>query len=296
MTKTPLWIAALDIAPESAEAFAGIMGEEALALTVLAPPRTRTARIEAIFDAEPDDAALGLRVAVTAALLGIAAPRITVAPAPDIDWLKKVAGDFPPLPLARWVIYGGAHRHKITNPRRALQIDASSAFGTGEHPTTRGCLMMLDRLLKRRTPRRMLDMGCGSGILAMAFARETRRRAVGVDIDADSVAVARENTRINGLQPYLRVARGNGYNAVLVRQYAPYDLIMANIFAGPLARMAKDLKRHLKPGGVAILAGLLNTQANRVLTAHHMQGLRVIRKLTLDEWTILALQRGYEAK
>lgn len=291
-----LWMAAAETAPEAAEIVADILGEKAAALTILSPPRAGKARIEALYQEEPDRAALTSQILVATTLNGLRAPKLEVQETPSFDWLKKVAEDFPPFRTAGWTIHGAGHRHSVPDRRLALQIDASSAFGTGEHPTTRGCLVMLDWLLKREQPRRMLDMGCGSGILAMAYAKTTHGRAVGVDLDPDSVLIAQENIRANGLQKEVRVALGRGYTSALVKSNAPYDLIMANIFAGPLSQMAADLRRHLKPGGTAILAGLLNAQANRVLAAHRAQGLYLAKRLVIGEWSILALRRPGGAK
>lgn len=296
------------------------MGEEALSLTVVAPPRTGKAEIEAIYDAEPDALALQTRFAILASLSGIKAPKVTVRELPKLDWLKKVSEDFPPLPIGRWVVYGAQHKaaaaecrrlrshgcgepttsayRRVVAPYIGLQIDATSAFGTGEHPTTRGCLLMLDWTLKQRravAPNIMLDMGCGSGILAMAFAKATHGQAVGVDLDPDSVKIAHENIRANGLRLKMRVALGNGYKAALVRQKKPFDLIMANIFAGPLCEMAYSLKQHLNLGGMVILSGLLTHQANRVIAAHRMQGLRLVKHMKIGEWSVLALQRPTRA-
>lgn len=267
---------------------------------MIAPPREAEARIEALFQDEPDKAEWAGRLAILAALLGCEAPVPAIAQTPPLDWLKKVAEDFPPLRAGRWTIHGAQHRAAVRNRLNALQIDATNAFGTGEHPTTRGCLMMLDKALKRqgrcnwtRVPPShpvMLDMGCGSGILAMAWLKAKRNgRAVGVDCDADSVRIARKNARANGLARRFRIDKGHGYRARSAKSNKPYDLIMANIFAGPLAHMAKDLKAHLRPGGAVILAGLLNHQTNKVLAAHRLQRLHLVKRVRLGEWTVLLL-------
>ena len=183
------------------------------------------------------------------------------------------------------------HRDKVPNRLYALQIDATNAFGTGEHPTTRGCLLMLDKILKSGfRPRRMADIGCGSGVLAMGCVQATRGSAVAVDLDPDSVQIATNNVRANGLGGKIRVGRSRGYAASLVRASAPYDLIMANIFARPLSQMAADLKKNLRPGGRVILSGLLTSQANLVIAAHRMQGLALVSHMRLGEWSVLALK------
>ena len=294
-----LWSASFTTTPEAADILSDALGEEALSLTVMAPPRTGKAEIEAIFGTEPDAATLQTRIAILASLQGIKTPKLLIRELPKLDWLKKVSEDFPPLPIGRWVVFGAQHKNAAAKHHKIkLQIDATSAFGTGEHPTTRGCMLMLDWLLKRsaRTPANMLDMGCGSGILAMAYVKATHGHAVGVDLDPDSVLIAKENIRANGLRQNMRVELGNGYHSGLVQNNKPYDLIMANIFAGPLCKMAYQLKQHLKPNGTAILSGLLTYQANRVIAAHRMQGLRLIKHIKLGEWSVLALQRPLRAE
>lgn len=290
------------VAPEAAAFLSEALEDSAVSLSILAPPRTGHATIEAIFDSEPDPTALELRLAILASLHGVKPPKLSVKELPKLDWLKKVAEDFPPLPIARWVVFGAQHKKAAAGFRLIpLQIDATSAFGTGEHPTTRGCLLMLDSILKKhkksgpRSRDRMLDVGCGTGILAMAYAKTTRGRAIGIELDPASVEIAKNNGRVNGMQQHMRVAFGNGYQANLVRRNAPYDVIMANIFAGPLCAMAHDLARNLKPGGTAIVSGLLTHQANRVIAAHRMQGLYVQKHLKLGEWSVLALRRPSQA-
>jgi ribosomal protein L11 methyltransferase len=287
----PLWAATVTTEAAHIDVFADVLGENALAVSTLAPPRQKTATAEAIFGEAPNTAALTSQLAVVAMLNGIKAPTVTVRSLPQLDWLKKVATDFPPLPLGKWLIHSASAKNLPTYPRHHLQIDATSAFGTGEHPTTRGCLLMLGAMLKKRTPKNMLDMGCGTGVLAMAYAQATRGKALGVDMDDVSVVIARDNARLNGLQKNTRMIFGHGYRPHAVKKNAPYDLIMANIFAKPLAQMAKDAKRTLKRGGRVILAGLLNTQANMVIAAYHAQGIYLERRMVLGEWTILALRR-----
>lgn len=293
-----LWAVQIETTSALTETIAEFLGEAALALTVLAPPRSPTIRIEAIYGEQPDKAALTATLSVTATLHKAKLPKLHIQKVPNLDWLHKVAADFPPLPIARWIIYGAQHRASALvlspNHRLTLQIDATNAFGTGEHPTTRGCLVMLDQILKKnRKGRHMLDMGCGSGILAMAWAKAHPGRASGVDCDPLSVRIAKNNAQVNGLQGRIRIGQGRGYSGQLVRRNAPYDLIMANIFARPLAVMAKDLKRNLRPGGFAILSGLLTHQANLVLAAHRMQKIYPVKCFRIGDWSVLVLKRSY---
>ena len=290
--ETKLWAALISVPSLYAEAFSEALADKALAVTTLAPPRQKDAKIEALFDFEPDPSQLTAQVSVIAMLKQIKTPEVEIKVMPNMDWLKKVSDDFPPISIGRFRVHGSAFRSQVPIRRYALEIDATNAFGTGEHPTTKGCLLMLDWLLKRssRKPRRMLDMGCGSGILALATAKACHAKAIGVDLDHASVVIAKDNARKNGLKGKMKIALSLGYRSQLAKTGSPYDLIMSNIFAGPLCHMAADLKRHLKPGGTVILAGLLNHQESRVLSAHRLQKLYLIKRLTIGEWSILALK------
>lgn len=287
--KQKLWSAHMTVPLHIAELTGDILGKDAVAVTVFTPQNNQV-RIEAIYDHTPDRSALTAPLAIVATLHKIKTSKLTIGEVPKLDWLKKVAEDFPPLRIAKWTVHGAQHRHAVPNRRYALQIDATNAFGTGEHPTTRGCLLTLHQLLKRKSSvHRMLDMGCGSGILAMAYAKDRRRKTVAVDNDPEAVEVAAGNVRRNGLQHYVRTGRSRGYLSNLVRQHAPYDLVMANILARPLSHMAKDLKRNLRPGGIVILSGILAHQANMVLAAHRLQRLRLIKHIRIGGWSVLAL-------
>src|SRR5205814_982299 len=166
---------------------------------------------------------------------------------PERDWLAENRRDFPPQRIGRFFIHG-SHWHGRAAPSSIpIEIDAATAFGTGEHPSTRGCLLALDRLARRRRFRRPLDIGTGSGILAIAAAKRLRRPVVAGDIDPEAVRVARHHARRNGLASRARFLRTAGYRRRALRRHK-YDLILANILARPLALMARDLKRTLAPG------------------------------------------------
>jgi ribosomal protein L11 methyltransferase len=302
--KKKLWLVRITVVAERADLLASLFNETSLAVTVLAPPRQRSAKIEVLYDTPPDEAALTAQLAIAALLHKIKTPTFIVQEVPKLDWLKKVAADFPPLSIARWTVHGAHYRHAVPDRRSALQIDATNAFGTGEHPTTRGCLTMLEALFKNKKRRSigskkqtpyLLDMGCGSGILALAYTKAHYGKAVAVDLDPDSVLIAKGNSITNGVAGRMRVGLSCGYRSSVVKKGAPYDLIMANIFARPLAHMAKDLRRHLAKGGYVILAGLLNTQANGVLAAHRLQKIYLVKRFKSGEWSILALRRRRKA-
>jgi ribosomal protein L11 methyltransferase len=251
-------------------------------------------RLEAYAESEPNRAEL---VAALALALSLADSEertrdLVIEPLPRRDWLRENQESFPPLRIARFFIHGS---HVAAVPRAGaivLRIDAATAFGTGEHATTRGCLLAFDALARRRRFRRPLDMGTGTGVLAMAAARLTRRAVLACDVDPGSVAVARENARINGLQRQVRALRSNGYRHPAIARGRPYDLVLANILARPLARMAGALAAHVEEGGIAILSGLLARQAAYVLAAHRAHRFVLCRRLTVAGWTTLVLRRG----
>ncbi|HZZ69378.1 MAG TPA: 50S ribosomal protein L11 methyltransferase, partial [Phenylobacterium sp.] len=171
-----------------------------------------------------------------------------------------------------------------------LRIEAGAAFGTGHHGTTVGCLAAFDRLLKARRFERVLDVGCGTGVLAIAAARTGSRVALGTDIDANSARIANENAKLNHAPA--RFVHASGLGAAVVRDHGPYDLVFANILAPPLVALAQDIKGALKPGGIAILSGLLRTQERRVLAAYASRGFRLERRLHRDAWATLVLRRA----
>jgi ribosomal protein L11 methyltransferase len=207
------------------------------------------------------------------------------------DWLTLNLASFPPIQAGRFYIHGSHITEEAPFATIALKVDAGTAFGSGEHASTKGCLMALDGLAKQGRLANVLDVGCGSGILGLAAAKLWRTCVLASDIDPESVRVARSNARDNQVADFVTAIEATGYRHAEIKRRAPYDLIFANILARPLVRMAKDLGAHLKPGGVAVLAGLLDRQERMVLTAHRMQGLSLERRILIDGWACLVLRK-----
>jgi ribosomal protein L11 methyltransferase len=248
-------------------------------------------RIEAYPPQPVLNAETEIRLALTAAGAGGRLLNIVEERLPERDWLAENRRDFPPQRIGRFFIHGSHWRGATPSSSIPIEIDAATAFGTGEHPSTRGCLLALDRLARRRRFRRPLDIGTGSGILAIAAAKRLRRPVIAGDIDPEAVRVARHHARRNGLACRARFLPAAGYRRRAMRRHK-YDLILANILARPLALMARDLKRTLAPGGTAVLAGLLRRQEPFVLAAHRAQHLSLERRLVIEGWSTLVLRSG----
>jgi ribosomal protein L11 methyltransferase len=248
-------------------------------------------RVEAYPRAPLSDAALEIRLALLAAGAGGRLIRLVEERLAERDWLLENRRAFPPIRIGRFFVHGSHWRGPVPPGTIPIEIDAATAFGTGEHPTTRGCLLALDDLARRRRFRHPLDIGTGSGVLAIAAAKRLHRRVVAGDIDPGAVRVARHHARRNGLASQVHVLRAPGYRRRgLWRR--DYDLVLANILARPLALLARDLKRVLAPGGVAVLAGLLERQEAQVLAAHRTQGLSLARRIVIEGWSTLILRAG----
>ncbi len=214
---------------------------------------------------------------------------------PDRDWLAENQLAFPPLRIGRFFIHGSHHRGGVPSGAIGIMLDAATAFGTGEHPSTRACLMALESLAERRRFRNPLDIGAGTGILAIAAAKLLRRRVLASDIDRGAVRVARHNLARNGVANMVRVRRAAGYRDRAICK-SHYDLILSNILARPLALMARDLAGTLAPGGRAVLSGLLRRQEPIVLAPHRGCGIVLERRLAIDGWSTLVLRRRSRSK
>ena len=248
-------------------------------------------KMEAIFDGKPEENVLDVTIAIAAMSAQIDEPDWDLLPVPKKNWLRENLLEFPPLKLGRYYIYGShIENPKIPEGMVPLQIDAATAFGSGEHATTQGCLQAFEDVLKINKPKKILDMGCGSGILSMAAAKVLGNKVQidAVDIDPESVRVTKENIKINGVEKNIKVFQSTGYANVV----GEYDLIFANILARPLMEMAPDLHKHLKVGGMAILSGFLNGQKSWVLRAHAKAGLEFVRVYKIKEWSTAIVKRN----
>jgi ribosomal protein L11 methyltransferase len=218
--------------------------------------------------------------------------RASVEKLDDQDWVATSLAGLPAVHAGRFVVAGAHELARIQGGKIPVWIEAGPAFGTGHHGTTRGCLEALALELRRRRPRSVLDIGAGSGVLAIAAIKAGANFALATDLDAESIRIARENRRNNAAGPKLKLLHARGADHALIRSSGPYDLVLANILARPLVRLAPDIATLVKRGGRVILSGLLNHQAPQVKAAYSGQGLLLVAQRKLNGWSTLTYQRG----
>jgi ribosomal protein L11 methyltransferase len=219
-----------------------------------------------------------------------------IAPLPQQDWVRQSLEGLAPVAAGRFFLHGAHDRHRRRAGGIPLEIDAGTAFGTGHHGTTEGCLLALDRILKRRKPRNVLDVGCGTGVLAIAAARAANRRALASDIDPEAVRVTLANAALNGVKPLIEsfAAAGLGHPRIAAR--GPYDLIFANILARPLVSLSTGLARALAPAGELILSGLTLDQIRWIEATYRARGLVTAGRIRRGNWATLVFTRPQRKK
>ncbi|HEY0438863.1 MAG TPA: 50S ribosomal protein L11 methyltransferase [Xanthobacteraceae bacterium] len=247
--------------------------------------------VEAHVDDDVDAAAL--RASVAAVVGENDARTLAFDRVAEKDWVAASLADLKPVAAGRFVVHGAHDRARVPPNRIGIEIEAALAFGTGHHGTTRGCLLALEDWLKVRQhgPARVLDLGTGTGVLAIAAAKALRTPVLASDIDPLAVRVARGNARANGAGAFVEVVHATGATGRQFRARGRYDLVFANILLRPLQRLAAPLQTLLAPGGTLILSGLLPSHANAALAAYRLQGLHLRHRLVLEGWVTLVLSR-----
>lgn len=267
-----------------------VMAADDLAITASAHENEETGEwvFEATCDGEPDVAAFD---ALAREVLGGRVSFVVEAIDPDVNWVAKSLEGLQPVVAGGFYVHGS---HEITPPpagMTAIRIDAAEAFGTGHHETTTGCLEAIDRALKRRRFRSMLDVGTGTGVLAIALAKRTHLPVLASDIDPIAVKTAARNAQDNGVGRYIIAIEATGLEHRQITTAAPYDMIVANILAGPLTALATGMRKIAEPGCVVILSGILIHQAPRVVAAYARAGIVLKHKITKKEWVTLVMER-----
>jgi len=222
-----------------------------------------------------------------------AAPHLTIGKEdlPEIDWVTASLQGLKPVRAGRFLVHGSHDRDRRQINDLSIEIEAGLAFGTGHHGTTAGCLTMIGDVVRREHPRWMLDLGTGSAVLAIALAKLTRKPVIATDIDPVAVRVARDNAQLNGVGALVTCETAIGFEHREIAARGPYDLMVANILARPLMRLAPAMRHHLLPGGSVILSGILARQRNAVIAAYVAQGFRHVRTLPQAGWVTLHLKR-----
>ncbi|HEX3673327.1 MAG TPA: 50S ribosomal protein L11 methyltransferase [Rhizomicrobium sp.] len=283
MSNPPLWKASVVVAKEEAGNVSAAfeLASSPQAVLIHEEPFRADAVVEALYTGMPDGALL----------TRLAGREVFVGLLPDIDWIKLSQEGLPPVRAGRFFVYGAHDAGEVPAGVIPIRIEAGMAFGTGHHETTSLCLGAMSGLAKRRRFFNVLDLGCGTGLLGIGAAKLWRRKIVASDIDPVAIEVTRENAAANGESTLVHALVADGLDHPALTAKAPYDLLIANILAEPLTRLAPAIAQALAHGGVLILSGLLHYQENLVLSFYRPQGL-VLRKIHRDgPWSALVLER-----
>ncbi len=246
---------------------------------------------ESLYRTEPDIKTCLMELSILSGGHNHAPYRHDLRQIPAQGWLQANQDSFVPIEAGRIVIHAHKDMERYPSRRTRIEMEASCAFGTGEHPTTFGCLTALQSLHHLKPAAHVLDVGAGSAVLAMAMAKLYKTRVVATDMDADSVLVAQENCRKNGVAHRVINRKAMGFHHAVITRQKPYDVIVSNIFARPLAKLAPAMRRHLKSGGIVILAGFLHQDVNRVANAYALQRIHMLRRYRFGNWCVLVLKK-----
>ncbi len=284
-TSPPLWKASVTLEKERAPDIAALLEltpPAPQAVLIAEEPFGPNATVEALYVDPPD-------VDFLRALTGLDVQSLQL---PDQDWIRLSQEGLPPVRAGRFFVYGAHDSGKVPPAIIAMRIEAGLAFGTGHHETTALCLEALSQIAREAWPRRILDVGCGTGVLAIAAAKLWKRRVLATDIDPVAVEITRENAIRNQVGPLISAHVADGLTHPIIRSRAPYDLILANILAGPLTQLASPICPMVPPGGLVVLSGLLRWQENMVLSFYRPRGLQLRDALRQGPWTALVLGRA----
>lgn len=280
MTDAPLWKAWITLAKTDASDMASLLelASAPQAVLIAEEPFGPSATVEALYTDEPDADFLS----------GIAGRAVTIESLPDRDWIRLSQEGLAPVRAGRFFVHGAHDRGKVPDGVVPIRIEAGLAFGTGHHETTALCLSLLSDF-SHRPFRNVLDLGAGTGLIAIGAAKLWKRPVLASDIDPVAIKVTKENARLNGVAPLVRGVVADGMIHPMLASAAPYDLIVANILAGPLTRLAPQIVGALKPGGMLVLSGLLHNQEATVLSFYHR--LRFLGRRREGPWSALVLEK-----
>jgi len=284
----PVWRLDVSVPARAVPVFESALAELGGAIASDVPEAGDEVKLQVYLDAEPGRPRLAALLAGAALRAGVSVPEARVERLPEVDWVTESHKALPAIQAGPFYIHGSHVKDPAPSGAIAILIEAGPAFGTGRHESTLGCLLALAELAKQRAPAQALDMGCGSGLLAIAIAKLWGCPVRAVDNDPAAVRAAAGNAAANGVGERVTARHGDGYDGTALGTGASFDLIVANILAAPLQAMAPDLKRHLAPGGAAVLSGLLEDQSDAVIAVH--APLRLLRRIPLGGWATLVLE------
>lgn len=288
MTHMAVWA----LTESEAHCLGDALAEQTEAAIDLAAVAANRWRVTAYFAKKPNAKLLDH---IAADSIGGRVASVKIVALADRDWVAKSLGALSPVGAGRFLIHGSHDRDRRRSNDIAIEIDAAMAFGTGHHGSTLGCLTALDIIGKRRSFETALDIGTGSGVLGIAIAKAWRTPVLATEIDPVAVAIARENAALNGVRGLVNCIEADGLHHPAIRRRRRFDLIVANILAGPLARLAPTVSARLAPGGLLVLSGLLQNQKRWLLAAYRAHGLTIIGSLSIDDWLTLTLVRPQAA-
>ena len=283
MTNPPLWKASISCTKaEAADLAAALeLTGDAQAVLIAEEPAGDSAVVEALYTEEP----------VADWLSKVAGRTVTVAPLPDQDWIRLSQEGLPPVRAGRFFVYGAHDAGTVPHGVIPIRIEAGLAFGTGHHETTALCLSVMSDLAKSQAAfHNVLDLGTGTGLLAIGAVKLWKKKVLASDIDPVAVEVTRENARANGVAPSVLAVTADGLDNPMLSRGAPYDLIIANILAGPLTRLAPAIQKALAPGGTLVLSGLLNNQ--ELLVTSFYTRMKLVSRRRMGPWSALVLEKA----
>lgn len=250
-------------------------------------------RVEAYFEDSGGSTLINVINSQLATIIADPLPTFHSEIVPDLNWVALSQAALPPVDAGRFTIYGSHDASRVGRGPMSILIDAGEAFGTAHHATTHGCLLAIDRLMRIQTFKTVLDLGCGTGVLAIAVAKALpRANIIATDLDPQSIKVATENVRLNGVASRIALTVASGVDHMWLRQAPPIDLVIANILAGPLITLAPAMARTVARGGTLLLSGILIPQAPEVIAAYRSAGFRLQRHDRIAGWSTLTLVRS----
>ncbi len=286
-----LWLTACRVPLEAVDVFEDYLRRHCAAVSAIMGVNDDEWILEGLSEVEPDRELVERGARALARDTGFDLPSFRYDLRPPINWVAENLASFPPVQWERYFVHGSHYTDPIPSGLVPLKLDAGTAFGSGEHPTTGGCLLALHKLAKRHIFKRPLDVGCGSGILAIAVAKTWGVPVLATDIDPESVIVTAANARLNQARDLVASTVSDGYGNRRIARNGPYDLVTSNILARPLARMSKDLGQLLAPGGFAVISGVVERDAQWMMSAHRLAGLHLVAHTVLKGWSTLVFRR-----